>query len=301
MQDSSLARRLFDHELDNQHEEPLLLAQLAAVQLNLLMAAVPPVSVPPGGAFGGDAAGWAVLLPWLLTASERLEQASAALQQQHQKQEQKAAAAASSACGGGGGGGCSGDSSSSSWAGGLAGHPTTFAFLFRCVLPFWAVSPGMVEAATAVAAADAPPKTMPPSLDPGADKVVRKMAASDVIALLRARLEVGLCSLCPSSIATAAASDTAAGPMAEMVAEVARRWGITLGVAVGSSSLLLSSSHVVRPDHPQVPPSSGEGGDLLPLPSAAGLAPLLPVASHHSRRPLFLLDGGPCLEAWGGR
>lgn len=54
-------RRLFDKELDNNHEEPLLVAQLAAQQLRRLFATLPAPAT---------AALRAAVLPWLMATLE---------------------------------------------------------------------------------------------------------------------------------------------------------------------------------------------------------------------------------------
>ena len=99
-EDSSvLVRRLFEHEDDNQHEEPLLIAQLVARELRKASSLVQESSVASD---------------WLLSCLETVERVALVLERQGSL------------------------SSRGKWIGGLANHPSIFPFLFRLVLAFWA-------------------------------------------------------------------------------------------------------------------------------------------------------------------
>ena len=117
LQGGILSRRLFDHELDNQHEEPLLVAQLAAYHLKQRSLAVPDVSLPCRHHNEPEAASASLPLAWLLLIAERLKLVSTVLD------------------------GAQGGGSGVHWAGGLANHASTFTFLFRCLLTFWVYGP----------------------------------------------------------------------------------------------------------------------------------------------------------------
>ncbi|KAG1680341.1 hypothetical protein FOA52_015431 [Chlamydomonas sp. UWO 241] len=157
---TGLVRRLFDREADNQHEEPLLVAQLAAREHRELL----------GDAAAGDGG---EVLEWLQVAADRLDGAAGALTQLQQP-------GAVSGGGSSGGGG---------WVGGLVNHPTTFPYLFRWLLVFWA----------------APPR--------------HARASPEQVAALRARLGRALSAVCTPELS---------GPMVAVASEVAREWGVEL-------------------------------------------------------------------------
>ena len=189
----SAARRLFDREPDNQHEEPLLLSQLAANQLRCLsvghprtlneqqgLAGCEGVTAESGGGFK------AVHQAWLLSSSERLSRASSGLGLLLQQSFE----------GGGSPGG--------NWAGGLANHPSTFPFLFRCLLPFWAVHPSLVAAGGDMAVDEAGPSS--------------GRGVSDVV---RSRLQESLRTLCSQG-------GLESGPLVPLVVAVARQWDVRI-------------------------------------------------------------------------
>ncbi len=125
------ARRLFDKEADNPHEEPALGAQLAAGALRGLLMGRGVAAVGPGGgqaADGGNAGGeeergaWERELgAWCGDAAERLRQVAEAV-------------AASSGGRGGGEQGAGGVE----WLGGFVNHPDVFACAYGALLALWA-------------------------------------------------------------------------------------------------------------------------------------------------------------------
>lgn len=151
------SRRLFDREPDNEHEEPLLLAQLAAREYRALLAntggaaahgaaraavataaeragvdGVADASSSATGAASGGGAGAAVSMEsaeLLEAATCRLEQAASALDQQCHS--------------------ASGDDGGGAWIGGLVHDPSAFPYLFRWLLALWAVPPVHVPCAVA--------------------------------------------------------------------------------------------------------------------------------------------------------
>ena len=189
------ARRLFDRELDNQHEEPLLLSQLAAKQLRCLFLQDLTRVEKEGfkesnGEFRGS---FEALQSWLVSSSVCLSKGALGLGLLLQQ----------SVAGGG--------SSVSNWAGGLANHPSAFPFLFRCLLPFWAVpSPSMAAVKgvdrTAATACDGLVTTQ---------QVLRKCPG------LRQALEASLSGLCSKGILES-------GPLLPLVVAVSQQWGLQL-------------------------------------------------------------------------
>lgn len=127
-QGTGLVRRLFDREPDNQHEEPLLIAQLAAMQLR---AHLTPPTPRPHTAGPDTRPRLAAAAPWLRAVSDRLGQAAAALTQLQQ------------AAGGRAG-----------WVGGLVNHPDTFPCLYQLLLVFWVVGPQAADHIAAAAGAE---------------------------------------------------------------------------------------------------------------------------------------------------
>jgi hypothetical protein len=130
------ARRLFDREADNHHEEPLQVAQAAAAALAARLPAL-----PPGGA-AGDA-----LAAWGAAAGAWLEGFAAALR---------------AAPGMGAG----------AWVGGACAHPDAFAPLCRCLLAVWACGAHGdgwrgADSARAALRAAGPPPVLAPLLAPG--------------------------------------------------------------------------------------------------------------------------------------
>jgi hypothetical protein len=119
------------------------------------------------------------VLEWLQVAADRLDGAAGALTQLQQP-----GAASGRAAGGGGGG-----SSGGGWVGGLVNHPTTFPYLFRWLLVFWAVPPNHARAST------------------------------EEVAALRTRLGRALAAVCTPELS---------GPMVAVAGEVAREWGVEL-------------------------------------------------------------------------
>lgn len=129
-QGSGLVRRLFDREPDNQHEEPLLIAQLAAMQLR---AHLTPPTPRPHTTGPDNTSILATAAPWLRAVSDKLGQAAAALTQLQQ------------AAGGRAG-----------WVGGLVNHPDTFPCLYQLLLAFWVVGPQAAADIAAAAGAELP-------------------------------------------------------------------------------------------------------------------------------------------------
>ena len=127
----------------------------------------------------GAAGDGAEVLEWLQVAADRLDGAAGALTQL----QQPGAASGSSTAGGGGSSGGGG------WVGGLVNHPTTFPYLFRWLLVFWAVPPRHAR------------------------------ASPEQVAALRTRLGRALSAVCTPELS---------GPMVAVAGEVAREWGVQL-------------------------------------------------------------------------
>jgi hypothetical protein len=124
-------RRLFDRELDNQHEEPMLRVQLAALQLQHWLHAMDQQD-------GGFQVQGASLSSWLLKSAEYLKLTAVSLQHIHTSSVENEALFQ--------------DISFS----GLVHNSSIFLHLYRCLLPFWAVSPHMCAQRLKAAGLQAP-------------------------------------------------------------------------------------------------------------------------------------------------
>ncbi|EFJ43357.1 hypothetical protein VOLCADRAFT_96436 [Volvox carteri f. nagariensis] len=157
---SCQARRLFDKEADNPHEEPLLTAHLAARTLRMLMAAPPPPPLPLTGD-GSDAIASAPMTPlasaasltplgaarlarWAAMAVRQLGAVAAAMVPAGRA---AASAAADEEAGSGASNGNGEDVSgvngptSDGWLGGFINHPEVFASACEALLALWTLGP----------------------------------------------------------------------------------------------------------------------------------------------------------------
>ncbi|GIL79887.1 hypothetical protein Vretifemale_9023, partial [Volvox reticuliferus] len=153
---SSQARRLFDKEADNPHEEPLLTAQIAARTLRGFLAA-PQQQLRPDGGSGADgvgnsgsvastaatlgtaavltADGSARLVRWSAVAVEQLSAVAAAV----------AAASGTLTAGpvaeAGGSGDVDNGPTKDGWLGGFVNHPEVFTCVYKALLVLWTLGP----------------------------------------------------------------------------------------------------------------------------------------------------------------
>ncbi|GLC36743.1 hypothetical protein PLESTB_000787500 [Pleodorina starrii] len=131
---SSQARRLFDKEADNPHEEPLLTAQLAARTLRTLLAAPPAPAAAAAAAEALTEAEAAQLARWGALAAEHLRAVAAAVVA-------ASGAAAAAMAGDGVGGDGDGPAAADGWLGGFVNHPEVFTCAYKALLALWSLGP----------------------------------------------------------------------------------------------------------------------------------------------------------------